>query len=108
MTAGGGSQSRTRTGRDVRSVADTVHFPTQTAYCNDQIIHIIAWEKKQKKTRNSYPKLSRSLARVLGFPQKEAAVRLFIQFDTAYLVTCVRVPKSRDLIDCSTSIQPMY
>lgn len=30
------------------------------------------------------------------------------QFDTTYLVTCVRVPKSRDLIDCSTSIQPMY
>lgn len=23
-------------------------------------------------------------------------------------MTCVRVPKSRDLIDCSTSIQPMY
>lgn len=30
------------------------------------------------------------------------------QFDSAYLVTCVRVPKSRDLIDCSTSMQPMY
>lgn len=29
-------------------------------------------------------------------------------FGSTYLVTCVRVPKSRDLIDCSTSIQPMY
>lgn len=26
----------------------------------------------------------------------------------SYLVTCVLIPKSSDLIDCSTSIQPMY
>jgi hypothetical protein len=30
------------------------------------------------------------------------------QFLVSYLVTWVLIPKSSDLIDCSTSIQPMY
>ena len=32
----------------------------------------------------------------------------FVLFLFSYLVTWVLIPKSSDLIDCSTSIQPMY
>lgn len=30
-----------RTGREITSVPETIHFPMQIAYCNDQIIQII-------------------------------------------------------------------
>lgn len=69
--------SRAKTGREIRSVAETIPFPTQTAYCNDQIIQIIAWEKNKTKHPNSYPKLSQGLARTLGFMRK-VACGLFI------------------------------
>lgn len=83
----------------------------QIAYCNDQIIQIIAWEKQNKTC-----KLLFKIVSELGthpWLYTEISAPAFhswaeFQFDTAYLVTCVRVPKSRDLIDCSTSIQPMY
>lgn len=50
------SASKTRAGQYIWSVAETISFTMETAYCNDHIIQVIAWEKAKQTMQTSIQK----------------------------------------------------
>lgn len=50
------SASKARTGREMRSVAETIQSPVQIAYCNDQIFQAITWGKEKQSMQTPIQK----------------------------------------------------